>query len=169
VCALEEEALQGNLDDAIVFLFTNNFTVEAGLKKGDYMSCKLFELVLRVRLLQMEYRCQIIMSHILGKQMMAGGMDGVSCRHLKEGMSTGEDTMHFIPFHLLALQRSETMKDWIQWLGNQAEFLEQDDWFERGCAISGGSKDANGFWRSKIQPETFVWSSLLATANVALE
>jgi hypothetical protein len=49
--------------------------------------------------------------------------------------------LSFIPLHLSALQRSQTLKDWIKsWLGNQAEFLEPSDWFERGHDMSGGSK-----------------------------
>jgi hypothetical protein len=52
VCALEEEALNGNLFDALIFLFTDNSTVEAGLMKGNSSIEKLFEFVLQTRLLQ---------------------------------------------------------------------------------------------------------------------
>jgi hypothetical protein len=48
VCAQEDEARQGNLDNAVVFLCTDNSTVKAGLAKGNSSSQKLFELVLRV-------------------------------------------------------------------------------------------------------------------------
>jgi hypothetical protein len=102
--------------------------------------------------------------------MVAQGTDGVSQGHLKEGVSTGESMLSFISLHLLALQRSETLKDWIKsWLGNQAEFLEPEDWFERGHDMSGGCKDSKGYWRPKILPGTFVWTSPPAAANVALE
>jgi uncharacterized protein YggU (UPF0235/DUF167 family) len=46
VCTLKEEALNGNLNNAIIFLFTHNSTVEAGLMKGNLSSKKLFELIL---------------------------------------------------------------------------------------------------------------------------
>jgi hypothetical protein len=170
VCALEDEAKEGRLDDAIVFLCTDNSTVEAGLAKGNSTSRKLFELVLRVRLLQMKYRCHIIVTHVSGKRMVAQGTDGVSRGHLKEGVSTGEDMLKFIPLHLSALQRSETLQDWIRsWLGNRAEFLEPCDWYERGHDFSGGSIDAKGFWRPNISPGTFVWTPPPAAAMVALE
>ena len=170
VCALEEEGSQGNLEDAIVFLCTDNSTVEAALAKGNSSSRKLFELVLRVRLLQMKYKCSIIVTHVAGKRMVAQGTDGVSRGHLKEGVSTGEDMLSFIPLHLSALQRSETMKEWIQsWLGTHSEFLKPADWFERGHDILGGSKDEKGFWRPKIIAGTFVWSPPPAAADVALE
>jgi hypothetical protein len=170
VCALEDESRQGNLDDAIVFLCTDNSTVEAGLAKGNSSSRKLFELVLRVRLLQMKYRCIIVVTHVSGKRMVAQGTDGVSRGHLKEGVTTGEDMLSFIPLHLSALHRSETLKDWIKsWLGNQAEFLEPEDWFEKGHDMSGGFKDSKGYWRPKILPGTFVWTPPPAAADVALE
>jgi hypothetical protein len=167
---LEDKARQDHLDDAIVFLCTDNSTVEAGLAKGNSSSRKLFELVLRVRLLQMKHRCDIVVTHVSGKRMVAQGTDGVLQEHLKEGVSTGEDMLGFIPLHLSALQRSETLKSWIQsWLGNQAKFLEPADWFERGHDMSGGSKDSKGYWRPKILPGTLVWTPPPAAADVALE
>jgi hypothetical protein len=170
VCALEEEALNGNLFEALIFLFTDNSTVEAGLVKGNSSDKKLFELVLRARLLQVKFKCNIVVTHASGKRMMAQGTDGVSRGHLKEGVSTGEAMMSFIPLHLTAFQRSSTLKEWIQsWLGRQAEFLSPDDWFERGHDVSGGSKDSKGFWRPKTCPGTFVWSPPPAAASVALE
>jgi hypothetical protein len=78
--------------------------------------------------------------------------------------------MSFIPLHLTAFQRSLTLQEWIQsWLGQQAEFLSPDHWFERGHDVSGGSKDSKGFWRLKTCPGTFVWSPPPAAAAVALE
>jgi hypothetical protein len=78
--------------------------------------------------------------------------------------------MSFIPLHLTALQRSPTLQEWIRsWLGQQAEFLSPDDWFERGHDVSGGSKDVKGFWRPKILPGTFIWTPPPAAASVALE
>jgi hypothetical protein len=170
VCALEEEGEQGNLDDAIMFLCTDNSTVEAGLAKGNSSSQKLFEPVLRVRLLQMRCTCSVVATHVSGKRMVAQGTDGVSRGHLKEGVTTGEDMLSFIPLHLSAVQRSEKLRGWMQsWLGIQAEFLEPEDWFERDHDHDGGSKDGKGFWRTKTRPGTFVWTPPPAAADVALE
>jgi hypothetical protein len=122
VCALEEEALEGHLHDAIAFLCTNNSTVEAGLAKGNSTSRKFFELILRIRLLQMKTRCQIVVTHVSGKQMVAQGTDGVLQGHPKEGVSTGEDMLKLMPLHLSVFERSDTLQDWILlWLGNQAD------------------------------------------------
>jgi hypothetical protein len=113
VCALEYEATKGNLDDAIIFLCTDNTTVEAGWEKGKSTSKKLFELVLRAQLLQTKYRCRIVVTHISGKRMMAQGTDGVFRGHLKEGLLTGKDMLKFIPLNLSTLDWSNTLRDWI--------------------------------------------------------
>jgi hypothetical protein len=89
---------------------------------------------------------------------------------LKEGFLNREDMMGFIPLNLTAFQRSETLNDWIQsWLGNQAEFLLPDDWFERGHNIASGSNDSKGFWQAKICPGIVVWSPPPVAAAMALE
>jgi hypothetical protein len=170
VCALEAEARSGALEGAIIFMCTDNSTVEAALAKGNSSSRKLFELVLRVRLLEMRHHCRIIVSHVSGERMRAQGTDGVSRGQMKEGVTAGLDMMSFIPFHESALKRSPTVRDWIaSWLGTGAEFLSPEDWYERGHDVSGGSYDSKGFWRSTFKPGKFVWSPPPAAANVALE
>jgi hypothetical protein len=170
VCALEAEARTGALDDAIIFMCTDNSTVEAALAKGNSSSRKLYELVLRVRLLEMRHRCKIIVSHVSGERMKAQGTDGVSRGQMKEGVTAGLDMMSFIPFHQSAIQRSPQVRDWIgSWLGPEAEFLEPKDWFERGHDVSGGSYDSKGFWRSTFKPGKLVWAPPPGAANVALE
>jgi hypothetical protein len=53
VLSLEEEADQGRLKDALLFFFTENSTVESALYKGNSLSAKLFELVVRFRKLEL--------------------------------------------------------------------------------------------------------------------
>jgi hypothetical protein len=170
VCALEAEAAAGSLEGAIVFLCTDNSTVEAALAKGNSSSRKLFYLVLRVRLLEMKHGCRIIVSHVSGERMKAQGTDGVSRGHMKEGVSAGMSMMSFIPFHLTASDRSPAVKTWISsWLGAQAEFLEPKDWFVRGHDALGGKVDGKGFWRAGFRPGRLVWMPPPAAADVALE
>jgi hypothetical protein len=69
--ALKEEACKGHLRNALIFLCTDNSRVEAALVKGNSTSPKLFELVLAVRLLEMQEEAKIIVSHISGEQMKA--------------------------------------------------------------------------------------------------
>jgi hypothetical protein len=116
--ALKEEAKQGHLKNALIFLCTDNSTVESALVKGNSSSKKLFELVLEVRRLEMQEGAKIIVSHVSGERMKAQGTDGVSRGQLKEGVSIGADMLSFIPFQLSAIQRSTAVEDWIRsWLG----------------------------------------------------
>jgi hypothetical protein len=78
VDALREEGEAGHLQDALIFLCTNNSTVKSALVKGNSSSEKLFELTLEVRKLEMKYRCKIVVSHVAGERMKDQGTDGVS-------------------------------------------------------------------------------------------
>jgi hypothetical protein len=168
--ALKEEAKQGHLRNALIFLCTDNSTVEAALAKGNSSSKKLFELVLEVRRLEMHEGAQILVTHVSGERMKAQGTDGVSRGHLKEGVSTGADMLSFIPFQLSAIERSTAVEDWIKsWLGEEAEVLSPEGWFERGHGLLGGKTDSKGFWRHEFKPGKFVWDPPPAAADVALE
>ncbi len=79
VCALEAEAALGNLEEgAIIFMYTNNLIIEAGLAKGNSSSWKVYDLVLKVRTMEMTCACHIIVSHVSGKRMKGQGTDGDS-------------------------------------------------------------------------------------------
>jgi hypothetical protein len=168
--ALKEEAREGHLRGALIFLCTDNSTVEAALVKGNSSSPKLFELVLAVRLLEMQEGAKIIVSHVSGERMKAQGTDGVSRGQLKEGVSVGKDMLSFIPFHLSAIQRSSAVEPWIRsWLGPEAELLEPEGWFERAHGILGGKFDRKGFWRHEFKAGKFFWAPPPAAVAVALE
>ena len=53
VSTVEDEAEQGDLQGAHLFLFTDNSTVESCLFRGNSTSRKLFELVVRLRTVEM--------------------------------------------------------------------------------------------------------------------
>jgi hypothetical protein len=168
--ALKEEAKQGHLRNALIFLCTDNSTVEAALVKGNSSSKKLFDLVLEVRRLEMHEGAQIVVSHVSGERMKAQGTDGVSRGQLKEGVSIGADMLSFIPFQLSAIQRSPAVEDWIRsWLGEEAELLKPEGWFERGHGLLGGKIDSKGFWRHHYKPGKFIWAPPPAAASVAIE
>jgi hypothetical protein len=167
---LEEEAKQGHLKKALIFLCTDNSTVESALVKGNSSSRKLFELVLRVRVLEMREGAHIVVSHVSGERMKAQGTDGVSRGQLKEGVSTGADMLSFIPFQLSCVQRSPAVEGWIRsWLGAEAELLKPEGWYERGHGLLGGKIDAKGFWRHEFKPGKFIWAPPPAAAAVAIE
>jgi hypothetical protein len=170
VDTLRDEAIAGNLKDSLIILCTDNSTVESSLVKGNSSSEKLFNLTLEVRLLEMREGAKIVVSHVSGERMKAQGTDGVSRGQLKEGVSTGQSMLSFVPFHLSAIQRSESVEAWLRsWLGESMEVLSPEGWFERGHDHLGGDVDAKGFWRHTIKPGTFVWSPAPAAASVAIE
>ena len=78
-----------------------------------------------------------------------------------EGVMNGVDLMDYLPFHLSALERSESMVDWIKsWSGDDTIFLDPNDWFQRGHDIVGGTRNSDSFWLPHIESGTYVWSPL---------
>jgi hypothetical protein len=168
--SLREEARLGNLKNALVFMCTDNTTVEAALVKGNSSSSKLFELALTMRQLEMQHGAKIHVCHVSGERMKAQGTDGISRGQLKEGVSAGKPMLNFFPFHLSATECSAAVEPWVRsWLGSHAELLEPEDWFERAHNIKGGKFDRKGFWRHEFKAGKFIWAPPPAAAGVALE
>jgi hypothetical protein len=89
VLAIEEEARNGVLQGASMYLFTDNSAVEGALFKGNTPSRKLFNLIVRFRKVQMACDAEVIVSHVAGTRMIAQGTDGVSRGLLMEGVNAG--------------------------------------------------------------------------------
>ena len=138
---MEDEGKEGNLEGATVFLATDNSTVEGCLYKGNSPVKKLFELVVRVKRLELLYGCVILVTHISGDRMQAEGTDGISRGLFKEGVSTCLDMLSFCPWHKSALEISGKLKEWLkQTIPLELTFLEPEDWFYRGHDLNGGSR-----------------------------
>jgi hypothetical protein len=134
VDAIEQHALDGNLDQSIIYFCTDNSTVENALYHGRSKESRLLhELVVRLKVLEAHYGFQLLVIHVAGKRMQAQGTDGVSWGQLMEGVMNGESMMSFVPLHETALERSPLLKDWLKtYVSSNLEFLSADDWFERG-------------------------------------
>ena len=170
VDTVKEQALKGNLRGSQFGLFTDNSTVESALHKGNTPSKLLFQLILKLRSIQLEYDCEILVTHVSGKRMIAQGTDGVSRGCLKEGVASGLPMLSFIPLHLNALERQPDLNSWLQmWMGNDFTILKPEDWFSRGHDITGGYEDELSFWRTTHKSGTFVWIPPPAAADVAIE
>jgi hypothetical protein len=78
VDALREEDKDGNLVDALIFLCTDNSTVESATVKGNSLDERLFELTLEVRVIKMRNSARVLISHVSGERMRAPGTDGTS-------------------------------------------------------------------------------------------
>lgn len=164
--ALEDLFNRGLLDDKEVFMFTDNSTAEAAYFKGTSSSESLFNLVLRLRKLEMSGRCIIHMIHVSGTRMIWQGTDGLSRGDSNTGVMGGDAMLDFVPLHLSAIQREEKLVDWLKlWCsgsgkvpqglgkyGSQVIFLTPDD------------------WPTVLRFDaTFVWTPPPAAADVAAE
>ena len=171
VAALEDEAREGNLEGAEVFMFTDNSTVEACAVKGTSSSPKLLELVVKLRSMTTMYGIILHIFHVSGTRMIAQGTDGVSRGYLALGVMAGESMNDFIPIHLSATDRSPVLADWIKgWCGSEAMFLSPMQWFSEGHNIGGWEQGPVGGIDLPILMEgrTYVWSPPPFAADVAL-
>lgn len=169
--SLEEEAASGRLRNTAVYFFTDNFTVESAVHKGTSSSKKLLGLVIRLLALQLMYGIVLIVSHVSGKRMIASGGDGISRGLLNEGVMAGTPMLAFLPLHKSALERSDTLLDWIKtWAGDELTALTPYDWFQRGHDITGWEKEEGSlFFQPTLESGIYVWSPPPAAADVALE
>jgi hypothetical protein len=154
VLGIEEAYTSGLLDNCELFLFTDNTTAEAAFHKGTSSSKPLFELVLRLRVLQMHGTLFIHVIHVAGKRMQSQGTDGLSRGSLASGVLSGDDMLSFIPLHQSALDRQPSLTGWVHsWFSALPySWLTPFEWFTTG--------------RGSGQ---FVWCPPPAAAEVALE
>jgi hypothetical protein len=102
--------------------------------------------------------------------MIAQGTDGISRGSLKEGVGLGAEMLSYIPLHLSAVDRHESMRTWLlSWIGSEMEILTPEGWYGRGHDHDGGEKDQMGVWRLNTRPGVFVWAPPPAAAEVAIE
>jgi hypothetical protein len=176
VDTLEEMDKQENgLNGFEVFLFTDNSTAENAFFNGSSKSLKLFELVLRVKRLEMSAGAKIHLCHVAGTRMIAQGADGLSRGNLNVGVMAGKSMLSFVPLHQDALSRSPKLKGWIEdWMGgskSNIEWLKPKDWFDRGHDLLPKSRENNvdGLALPSVKPGVFIWSPAPSACIAAVE
>jgi hypothetical protein len=145
---LEVEVWDRGLSD------TDDTTAEAACWKGKSKSEKLFDLVLRICLLEMNSDLIIHVIHLAGTCLMAQGTDGISRGDKSMGVMRGIPMEKFCPLHESAFERSPKLKTWLTVATKllNSVFLEPEDWFRRGQGSG-----------------NFVWSPAPAAADVVVE
>ena len=134
VLALEELALKGELDGCEIFMFTDNSTAESASFRGTSSSRLLFDLVLRLKKLEMSAKCLIYLVHVAGTRMIWQGTDGLSRGDQNAGVMRGENMLEHVPLDQTCFQRSPKLEPWVRtWLisqnvGAEPVFLKPDDW-----------------------------------------
>ena len=92
---MEAEVRTGGLQNAELFLCTDNLTAESSFYKGTSLSRVLHPLILRFHKMAMEYGIIIHLIHVSGKRMRSQEMDGCSRGVLLEGVMAGKDMLLF--------------------------------------------------------------------------
>jgi hypothetical protein len=140
---------------AELFLFTDNTTAENAFCKGTSKSKKLSELVLRMKLLEMQESLKLHVIHVSGKRMIAQGTDGISRGDFTQGVMKGDSMLRYVPLHLNALERQPNgMEAFLKSIMKGLEWtcLSPSEWFTTG------HKNGN-----------FVWCPAPAAADVVVE
>jgi hypothetical protein len=172
--SLEDEAGDGNLTNAEVFMFTDNATVEACASNGSSSSPKLLNLVVRLHALTSKVGVKINIFHVAGTRMIAQGTDGVSRGYLGQGVMAGEAMNIHIPIHLSAIERAPLdLVPWIQsWSGGkETVVLDEAGWFQAGHDIEGWEPGVlDGFNRPVLaqRSRVYIWSPAPLAAEVAI-
>ena len=160
-----------------VFLFTDNIVAEGAFYKGTSSSKKLFDLILKLRLLEMDAGMRIHIIHIAGSRMICQGTDGLSRGDVNEGVMQGMSMLNFVPLSQSCLERSESLKSKLEWclklyinsVKQELQFLSVKDWFLRGHDICGGQYNSEGMWIPKYKSGTYVWVPPPAAGQHAIE
>ena len=106
---LKEAVTAGVLERAEFFLFTDNTTAEYAYYKGNSSSETLFNLVLRLRKLQMNGNMILYLIHIAGTRMIDCGIDGLSRGVTNDGVMAGNHLLDFVPLNKKFLHRSKSL------------------------------------------------------------
>jgi hypothetical protein len=152
--ALERTVEEHDMHGCEIFIFTDNSTAEAAFWKGTSKSRLLFELVLRLKELELKHGLQLHVVHVSGKRMIAEGTDGLSRADHGEGVLLGKDIRFFIPLHLDPTVREPKVSEWISDVTRGLDFkvLKPSGWFDDA------HNDGN-----------FVWTIPPAAAEVVVE
>ena len=71
VCDVEIAGTQGWLTNSTLRMATDNQVVESCLYKGNSTSSKLFDLIVRLKLVELKYWVKLIVTHVSGRRMQA--------------------------------------------------------------------------------------------------
>ena len=90
--------------------------------------------------------------HVAGTRMIHQGNDAISRGNMLKGVMAGADILELVPLHQTALERSNTLMDWLEdWAPDNAHLLKPDEWFDLGHGIAGGLPNEDGVWIPKTK------------------
>jgi len=131
---LEGLYVKRKLSNYEIFLLTDNIVADYAFYKGSSSSKHLFELILRLRRLEMEGSLIIHLIHISGKRMIDSGVDGLSRGDITKGVMRGDDILSFVPLNLGVDERSPAVIEWVQsWWTREhpLHHMSHNDWCDK--------------------------------------
>ena len=156
-----------------MFIFTDNSTTESAFYNGTTSSKTLFNLVLRVKKLEIMHSVKIHLIHVSGKRMIAQGTDGISRGNQLEGVMAGKSMLEFVPISKSALERSPLLINWIvSWIPHlKTKFLKSEEWFWKGqCLADDYFVNCDGVkLPQRSEYNAFAWLPPPCIADVCLE
>jgi hypothetical protein len=136
--AIEDAHAKGLLANSELFVFTDNSSAEGAFYKGTSSSRRLFDLVLRLRALQIHGGITLHVIHVAGRRMIAQGTDALSRGITTAGVMAGMEFASFVPLHLTAQDRQDPsiLQEWVAGWAGDCCWLTPEEWFEpRSVAI----------------------------------
>jgi hypothetical protein len=131
VLGVERGIKSGNIPNGTeIFLFTDNFVTEWAFHRGTSKSKMLFDLILRLRKLEMRGKLFIHLIWVAGTRMIEQGTDGVSWGDLSNGVMTGRSMLEFVPLNQGVDTRGAELVAWMgEAAGDNWITLEPQGWF----------------------------------------
>jgi len=115
-----------------VFIFTDNTTAESVYWKGYSSNRELSEIVLGMRLLEMEYDLVLHVTHVSGSRMISQGTDGLLRADHSAGVMAGMGMTYYIPLNESAFDRSTVLRQKLERYLRclRFDFLTPEQWFD---------------------------------------
>lgn len=90
---------EDGLNGVELFMFTDNSVTEGAVYKGSPTSRNLFDLVLRLMMLELECDTRVIFVHVTGARMIEQGTVALSKGNILEGVILCRSMLSFVPLH----------------------------------------------------------------------
>jgi hypothetical protein len=151
---IERSLEQHGLAGSELFIFTDNQTAESAFWKGHSSLPKFFDLVLRLRKLEMIHGIILHVIHVSRKRMISQWTDGLSRAHHSTGVMQGRDIRKWVPLNRNAFAREPKLTSWFKDVSKRLQFrtLTPEGWFTMGHEYG-----------------NFIWAPPLAAADVVVE
>ena len=97
---VEEHVRNSKVWDCEDFLLTDNLMAEYSFYKGSLLSETSFNLILRLRKLELEGEIILHVIHVLERRMIISGVDALSRGDARKGIMEGNSLRSYFPFYL---------------------------------------------------------------------